>query len=316
MGKIFPDYPQLYPGLQQLLEKHLPNRLFDAHLHVTENSKFADYFQMVSGQIPGLKDVKAMLIPMPTKTMCMPGNLERNRMNQQVKDQLKQHPGTVGQIFVLPWDSREDIMEMVEDPGVRGLKCYWYSAGRKDPAIPEYLPESAWQVAQEKNLAITLHLARPESLSDNEDLAYIKRMTSQYPEAKLILAHCGRAFASWTCLEPARELQGIENIYYDLSAVCEAAPICYCIKYAGSDHVLWGSDYPVSAFRGKAVSIGSGFAWVDENTVGTCAGDVPVMNVLQENLMAVCTAMDLLDLPESDRNLIFYGNMGTIFDKI
>jgi len=57
-------------------------------------------------------------------------------------------------------------------------------------------------------------------------------------------------------------------------------------------------------------------AEVDENTVGTCAGDVPVMNVLQENLMAVCTAMDLLDLPESDRNLIFYGNMGTIFDKI
>lgn len=313
MGQIFPGYPQLYPGLQELLKRYLPDRLFDAHLHISEDFGFQEYLQMLSGQLPGLREVGAMLIPMPTKSMCLPGNPERHRINQRIQDQLHQNPGTIGQVFVLPWDTQEELLEMTEDPAIRGLKCYWYSAGKKKPAIPEYLPESAWLAAQEKKMAITLHLARPEAMSDQEDLSYIMEMVRKYPDAKLILAHCGRAFASWTCRNPLEQLQGVENIYYDLSAICEPEPICYCIKYAGCDHVLWGSDYPVSEFRGKAVSLGSGFAWIHEAAAQMCAPDAPVMNILQENLMAVCCAMDLLDLSANETDRIFYGNMCELF---
>lgn len=315
MTNFFPGYLPDAAGLRRLLADYLPERLFDAHLHITESSDFSRYADALRAELPQLRQIRAMLIPMPDRTMHLPGSNTREQANRLVKKQLDACPGTVGQIFVMPGDSCDDIFAMADHPAIRGLKCYFYSADRPNPAIAQYLPESAWQVANEKRMAITLHLAQPDSLSAADDLAYIKTMLRRYPDAKLILAHCGRAFAAWTCREPVKQLQGYENLYYDLSAICEPAPIYYCLKYAGSGHVLWGSDYPISAFRGRAVSVGSGFAWLEEAAIQGCHPSAPPMTVLQENLLAVCTAMDMLELSCSDVEGVFYRNMeDSIFD--
>lgn len=307
---VFPEYTWTDSEPGRRLREFLPDKFFDAHVHAGHNFGFADYVQTMCRELPIIRDIRAMLIPMPERDITQE---RRDSLNKSVTDQLNRYPGNIGESFVLPGDSCEKILAMTDHPSIRGLKCYFYSAGKANPAIDEYLPEAAWEAANRKELAITLHLARASSLADPEDLEYIQRMCRKYPYAKLILAHCGRAFAAWTCQESVKQLRGIDNLYYDLSAICESVPMYYCLKFAGSDHVLWGSDHPISNFQGKAISVGGGFAWVKGDAIEGCGTTAPAMTVLQENLLAVYTAADMLELSAGEVECIFYGNMCELF---
>ena len=133
-------------------------------------------------------------------------------------------------------------------------------------------------------------------------------MLRRYPRAKLILAHAGRAFAEWTSLGPVKRLRGFDNVYYDLSAICEPAPMMACIKAAGLDHVMWGSDYPCCDFVGRAVSLADQFVWFDAAAARACGYRGEVFTVLEENLIAAYVAADLLDLTPSDVRKLFHDN--------
>lgn len=151
--------------------------------------------------------------------------------------------------------------------GIRGLKCYLSFSDDPKPSQsdPEkYLPKGAWEVANKNKLWITLHLARDKSLYDTINFGYLKTMAKAYPNAKLILAHCARAFASWTCVEIVHELAYFDNIFFDFSAICESPSIFQIMKKIGTEKCMWGSDYPVCTRHGKAISIANSFCWISE----------------------------------------------------
>ena len=215
-------------------------------------------------------------------------------------------------------DTAAELEAMLTHPRIKGFKCYHLTSGNPDSfqcRIGEFLPESAWQVAQKHGLCITLHMVRDKALADPENMSYICEMSGKYPNAKLILAHAGRGFAAWTVMETVEQLANHPNVYFDLSAVCEPGPFFEIIRKCGHKRVLWGSDYPVSMFRGKCISIGPSFLWLYKEQLETCASKTNFSAYLVgiENLLAVRSACKMLELGKQAIEDIFYNNAIELF---
>lgn len=326
------DFFDTRAALRERLAVFLPERIFDAHAHVYDASFMpsyadkpehafgrsrvgaAEYRQGMEALMYGRCPQRVMLLPTPDPMMRDRANGLCDAATACVAEELRRDPGCYGAAYVLPGDTEADIEAMLDYERIRGLKCYYYASpnGNQGPAN-EFLPESAWRVAERRGMTITLHLACDGAMSDPRNLEYVEAMARRHPGAVLILAHAGRAFAEWTCVEPVKRLTGLDNIWFDLSAICEPAPMMACIRAAGVDRVMWGSDYPCCCFVGRAVSFADQFAWVDEKALRACGFRGEVFTVLEENLIATWIVADLLDLTPGDVRKIFAGNAERLF---
>ena len=307
------------------LQDFIPEKIFDMHAHIhnvdhIENNPdslcirhgtaTARCFLEEQKALYGDRKVRAMLIPFPTMNFQTPGIPEQ--VNEWFLKQIATVPECVGEVFVKPGDSREYIESLLASDRIKGFKCYHITAKTDGPTfqadIGEYLPEVAWEIANERGFVITLHMVKELSLADPKNLAYIKEKTAQYPNAKLILAHCARGFASWTAIETVRQLKGIPNLYYDMAAICEPAAMYEVIRQAGADKVMWGSDYCIDRVRGRAFSCGQTFTWVYDYDLPKEGIHMPMSLVCLESLFAFYQASLMLDLSKAQIQDIFYNN--------
>lgn len=307
----------------KILDDFLPDRIFDAHCHPED---FAKYCEDTDGFF-GSRKRTVNMIPMPVTEMSEPGTGRATEIlhaaTKNVKAQLERHPGIVGEVMVAPGDTAEDIEERIAFAGsdrLVGLKPYHLLAVKKptfNAEIEEYLPESAWEVAEKRKLAITLHLVKDMSLSDPENLSYVIDHAKRYPDVKFILAHCGRSFAAWTGMESFEKLRGIDNIFYDFSGICESPQMFMLIKTAGLEKCMWGSDYPISLLAGKAISIADSFYWIGEKDLERMTGATEFHSWLTgtENLMAVRQTAQMLELTPADLERFFWKNAAELFLK-
>lgn len=319
-----------------LLDEFLPDKIFDMHMHIgsaeicprmwKNDSIFAqcgeyntmDTYIRDNGRFFGDRKLRANMIVCPDASMVGPANANRAAGTRLLVEQLEKHPQCVGEIMISASDTVQELEAMLCHPRIKGFKCYHVTSGNPDSfqcRIGEFLPESAWQVAQKHGLCITLHMVRNNALADPENMSYIRTMSSRYPNAKLILAHAGRGFAAWTVMETVEQLVEYPNVYFDLSAVCEPAPMFAVIQKCGHKRVFWGSDYPVSMFRGKCISIGPSFLWLYKSQLSACTAKTVFSAYLVgiENLLAVRTACRMLELDKNAIADIFYYNAMELF---
>ena len=326
---FFPNESDLF--LVDQYRDFLPKKVFDAHMHMPlgvtipasqgEGVYFRDaftpedYLSDLCPLLPGVEQIRLNMMPHPAdRIMADRRNGLRDLGNDHVFSLYLTHPEHVVSAFILPSDDEEFLYDLTSRPGCHGLKCYAHATGAKDleaTAIEDYLPEAAWVVANEKKLPIILHLFRRAALSDPENFRYITTMAKRYPNARLVLAHCARGFAGWSMMKSIKELEDLGNIWFDLSAICESGPMAACILKNAGKRTMWGSDYPASMLRGRAVGIGKWQDWlVDDNWNGPERALIPA-----ENLLAFYHAALLLDLDQTQIDDIFYNNAETLFGK-
>lgn len=316
----------------QMLKDFIPEKVFDAHTHIylsksipsfpRETTTFCEeaatpeiYARDMGPFLSGAKTIRLNMMPMLDVAMNDRKAGLRDLGNQHIFEQAKLHPECVGSPYVLMDDTEEEIAAMVEHPGMKGIKCYAYASGFKNLeqcTIGDYLPESAWVVANQKKLPIILHMMRPASLSDPANFDYIQQKTAQYPDAKLVLAHCARSFASWTVVDSIRRLADRENIWFDMAAICESAPMAACILKTAGKRVCWGSDFPVCMHRGRSISLNDGFLWLVDGMLDQLGIQSCLMAA--ENLLAFRQTCHLLDLDQTQINDLFYNNACRLFD--
>lgn len=309
----------------KILDAFLPEKLFDVHMHIAHSPSckkdrldMDDYFNDMRVMI-GDRKLRCNGIVMPTLDLKNDPAAREASLSFLVS-QLEKYPDCVAEPMILPGDTAEDIEKMLVHPRIKGLKCYHVYANSTptfQAGIEEYLPESAWQVANEKKLSITLHMVRDKSLADAGNMAYIKEMAKRYPDATLILAHCARAFAAWTAIETVEELKGFENVWYDFAGVCESPAMIAILKKIGVSRCMWGTDHPISMQAGKAISLADTFYWIGENDLPRfgAATALHSWHVGTENLMAVRQACMLSDLTSADVEDLFYNNAVRLFDR-
>lgn len=325
-----------YRALERMRD-FIPKKVFDVHTHfydvafipclaeeVTAYKRYAERVTMEQYRrdqyrLYGNPDkVRCNIISMPDDSMADLTTGNRDACTRFLLEQLEQNPDCVGEAFVMAQDDKKTVESLLVHPNVRGFKCYHLTAAKKptwQANIGEYLPESAWQVAEERGFCITLHMVKEHALSDPDNLSYIVKMAKKYPNAKLILAHAARGFAPWTTMDAVSALSDLPNVYFDVSAICESPAIFEIIKRTGTGRTMWGSDFPVSMIRGKCVSLSDSFYWLYKEELRTFDShinfDADLYGV--ENLLALQQACRMHDLSKEQVADIFYNNAMRLF---
>ncbi|MCQ2436871.1 MAG: amidohydrolase [Clostridia bacterium] len=315
----------------EYLKDFTPEHIFDSHIHIHTKAsnppahpntlcREAGTIEAVRADIkllfPNTEKFDAMMIPMPDMAIVNDRSL-RDKLNGQIISELDKHPDCVGEVFVCWDDDRDTIESMLTHPGIRGLKCYSHAphfTDREACAIPDFLPEAMWEVANERKLAITLHMMRIDALADRENFDYIVEKTAKYPDAQLILAHCARAFASRTVVDAIGALPERDNIWYDTAVICEVPTIAACLKKTKAKRVLWGTDYPIGHMRGRPISLSTGFTWLIGEPAEAVGGPLgrPCYITL-ENMIAMKQAATLMDLDATQIRDVMCNNARRLF---
>jgi hypothetical protein len=311
------------------LDSFVPSTIFDAHAHWYRADHFpadaapglvqsgpavagSDAFDEAIGQLIPNRRTEGLFFPFPH------ANLDVDAANKFLYEELLRRPGSRGQMLITPDQDPEFIRETVRRWGFVGLKCYHVYSPRRptfDSLIEEYLPESQVRVADEEGLSITLHIVRARALADVANQQWIRERCERYPNMRLILAHAARGFNPHHTMQGIDALRGLENVWFDTSAVTDSGAIEAIVNTFGPERVLYGADFPVSQLRGRCVALGDSFFWISSDNTNL---DVPYANldlglVGHESLRTLKIAAMSLRLTDSQVEGIFHRNATRLF---
>jgi len=307
---------------QRELESFLPPRIFDAHTHLWHADHAqpapvpavggrAEYEQAMEDLHPG-RPMAGLFIPFPTPQTDVVG------AGQWVAGQIQKNPLCRGEYLVRPDDDPEQVRQNVRRLGLHGIKCY-HIYSRQQPTweadIPSYLPEPIMKVANEEGWVITLHMVKRRSVADESNIHWIGHYCRTYPNMKLILAHSARGFQPAHNWEGLPRLNGLDNLYFDTSANCEAAAHVAIMKIIGHDKLMYGSDWPISHFRGRSLAAADSFLWLYEQTPvwGERHARIDPVLVGLEHLRSLKWACWSAGLSDSQVEDIFWNNAAKLF---
>lgn len=324
---------QVIPQDVQIFTHHLrnfvPPEAFDVHGHFYDRSHIDPTFE-----INYLKEAPNPVgwdtyqdqiskwmgdrVPKNGLFFAMPHlGLDMTAANQFLVEQTANIDQLNALMLIHPKDDPDQVQGQIEAHGFVGLKVYLFYADRSDQYnadIEEFLPEWAWQLANKKGLAIMLHLVKPRAIADPVNQSYIVEHCLRYPDANLILAHCARSFNAGHILEGLEPLRGLDNVFFDNSAICESQPVEEILRIFGPTRLMFGTDFPVSEYRGRAVSCGDGFLWIGPTNVdwSTAAYGTPTLIGL-ESLLALKQGCLRMNLTDGDIEQIFFRNAHQLF---
>ncbi len=260
------------------LKNFVPPDAFDAHAHLwrvtdlgtptpllaaagPEEVTRAVYDERMSMWMPNRCPTGGLFFPFPTRA------LEVDAANRFLADQVKTDPGSRGLMIVTPKQDPADVERQVAADGFAGFKVYHLFADRDETLFApteEFIPEWAWEIADRRGLVIMLHMVLPRALAEPANQSYIRNHCQRYPGAKLILAHAARGFCGRHTVEGIESLRGLDNVFFDTSAVCEPEAFEAILKTFGPTRLFFGADFCVTEMRSRCVNLADGFLWLDE----------------------------------------------------
>jgi glutamate-1-semialdehyde 2,1-aminomutase len=316
------------------VEPFLPDRIFDAHAHLFHHDHYlpgampdhllgtpeeiglATYRSVIEWLHPGGRTVGGLFFG-----LAFTG--ERDANNQFVAQEVtaSQAAGFIarGELVIAPEMAADVVYQAVQQGSFVGLKPYHTMAKTDGPTfqapIEAYLTEEHVRVAHELGLTITLHMVRNRALADPINQAAIQRYCKQYPNMRLILAHAARGFNPWHTIEGIHSLAGLENVWFDTSAVTEAGAFEAIVETMGHEKLLYGTDFYVSHMHGRCVAIGDSFHWFYADEMDLAEKHTMLQPVLigLESLRSLRLACQRLKLNDQQIEDIFYNNAAALF---
>lgn len=311
------------------LDGFVPDRIFDAHAHLYALSQFPveppkllrsgppfagfDTFRSQMDLIHPGRTCDGLFFGFPHVA------IDFDAANDFVARQAERSHASRAQMLIRPSMSAEEVFATVKRNGFSGLKCYHVHAADRPTfgaAIPSYLPEEHVRVANELGLSITLHMVRARALADVSNQETIRRYCTSYPNIRLILAHAARGFNPHHTIEGIDALKGLENVWFDTSAVCESAAFDAIIRAFGPRRLMYGSDFPISHMRSRCVAVGDSFLWISaENTCFDASyGQIQPIPIALESLRALRLACWNMNLTDPDIEAVFYRNAAELYE--
>ena len=306
----------------------VPDRVFDAHVHLLDRRHLSDtpgaFLQWSDASLATLQAWAARLYPgrethFLTLGTPSPG-IDVAAHNGWAAQQIQADPQSRYQRLVTPGCRTEDIVRDLNLPGVVGLKPYRSFATTGDAArcrIHEFLPHEQLELANDRQLWITLHLSRYDGCADSWNLADLEEFTTRrYPRIRWILAHCARSFTYWPIRQSVDRLREMPQIWYDVSAVTDIRPLITLFSKERSERIFYGSDgVDATYFRGQYVALGRAWQALDAERAGLafphCDGR-PIL-AIYEQLLSMKQAAEIVGLSREDVENIFWRNAASAF---
>jgi hypothetical protein len=161
--------------------------------------------------------------------------------------------------------TEEQIRKTILDGEYLGFKPYWSLVEGKnneeEVSIQDMLPGNCMRIAEELGLIIMLHIPGKQRLASEANAENIRKLSREYPNAKIIIAHLGRSFCLWSMKGGVERLCDLPNVYWDTSVVQEAMVFKVFFDHVDPAKAVYGTDLPIMEMRGRRVCING--AWVD-----------------------------------------------------
>ena len=241
---------------------------------------------------------------------------DRPAMNEWVASETAAHgtPLSRALMVVSPADDPVKVAAELRSGRFCGLKVYHCYANRPDTMnarIEEYAPEWMWELVNEVQGALLLHMVRDGAIADPDNQRSIRRLCRANPRMLLVLAHVARSFNYRNARGGLRAVADLDNVVVDTAAVTEAEAFRAALEILGPRRILWGSDYAVSELRGRCVTTGSFFFWLHpellrENYSAPTTSDMTLVGI--ESLICLREACEDSGLTPGDISDIFLNN--------
>jgi glutamate-1-semialdehyde 2,1-aminomutase len=316
------------------LNDFLPEKIFDAHIHISPPEGFLPGKPFSCGGVPInsytyeelAADLKIAYPGRHTEAMCFGfpyPSLDLERNNAYVGG-----GGDFRKFFPLRLldpqrDTADKVNADIDRYGFLGLKPYPDYARPNDIAnaeIPEMLPDWAMAIAHERRLIVMLHIPRSKRLEDPLNRRQIRELCARWPGAKIIIAHVGRAYYLRGVTGFLDDLLEFPNLYFDVAMVQHWEVIAYLFRQVPIGKVLFGSDIPISLAQGKAVEINHQYTYVTPRPWELALCDekkkLQFTSFLNEELRAIRQAVTAANLSRSDVSALFYDNARALVDEV
>jgi len=164
----------------------------------------------------------------------------------------------------------EVLRKRLDEGRFLGFKVYlpWYGDDYGNTSVEDLLSPNEMDVAQDLGLIVLLHVPRSGRLADPEIQAGVRWLSEGWPAAKIVLAHCGRAYLPTEMERAIGSVKNLRNVYLDTSMVMDETVLRMVFDGIDSSRVLYATDFPVAAMVGRRVRVLN--HWVD-----IVVGDVP-----------------------------------------
>lgn len=325
------------------IRDEMPHQVIDCHTHIWKKefllpegtftpTRSALWAAQVADEQP-IEDLNESLdILFPGKSMlpvifpAIETKYDGGLNNNYVSECIRKF-GYPGLALTKPDMSPELFESTIRNGGFHGSKPYLNFAPPYIPAdeirIYDFLPKEHLECLDKNGWAAMLHIARPGRLKDPVNLGQLLEIDKTYKNAKVIVAHIGRAYSVEDVGDAMEVLSKTENLLFDITANTNDEVMAMLIQAVGTERIMYGSDLPI--FRMRAHRITENGSYVNivprglygnvstERTMRETDDPANITIILYEEIAAFLKAARRLRLSEKQIEDVFYRTAARIF---
>lgn len=209
----------------------------------------------------------------------------------------------------------EELRRQIIEGGFYGIKVFlnWVGDDYGSVTVEEMIGPVELALADELGLIVLLHVPRARRLADPEVQRGVRHYAQRWTNVRFVLAHCGRCYLYDEMKQAIGSVADLENVFMDTSMVMDPMALQLVFKHLDSRRVLFATDFPVAAMRGRRVRVMD--HWVDVVLEGYPASHYRAASnrihagfMAWEIVRAVAEAGEMAGLSGEQIRAIFYDN--------
>jgi len=304
----------------EICESFVPERFFDLHAHLLRGDQFPDgkrpsylngdvllgatAYREAMADIFGSREWSSLFFGFPAKRN------DTSAINEWIGKEVDSLENGSQPLWLCPPDAdAKAVTAQLQGGSFVGLKPYHLYAPSEDTdqaSIESFAPEWMWEACHDSESVLMLHIMRDAGISDSENQATLRRLLTKYPKCHLVLAHIARSFNYRCARGNLRWLSEFENVWLDTSAITETETFRIALQELGAARIAYGSDFPISHVRGKAMTVSGAPRWFYSSEVAYSQSGMPLVGM--ESLRCLREACEDLGLGDDDLRGIFEVN--------
>jgi hypothetical protein len=205
----------------------------------------------------------------------------------------------------------------------KGYKVFlnWLGDDYGERTIDDMLGPVEMAPADRRRLIVLLHVPRAGRLADPVIQQGVRALAQGYPQAQLVLAHCGRCYLPDEMSRAVGCLKGLDNVWLDTAMVMDPTVLQIVLEELGPARLLFATDFPVAAMRGRRV-----YAldhWVDLVLPGpepsayrVITPDIRASFMACEIVLAIRRAAERAGIAAGELQAIFHDNGARLLERV
>ena len=328
------------PFYKENIEPRIPGEILDFHVHLwkmelwkidpyKENKKGSKY--IVTNEDYTFKDLERdtskIFLGKKYKAVCF-GNptpaIDLDKTNKYISE------GSFSRSNIYPLMiagkgllSGEQLEREVIENRFLGYKVFmnWFGNDYGNITVEDMIGPVEMKIADKYNLIVLLHVPQSDRLADPVVQKGIRNLSTTYPNANIVLAHCGRCYLPDKMKRAVSAIKDLDNVYLDTAMVMDPTSLGILLEQIDIKRLVFGTDLPIPVMRGRRVYAMD--HWIDvvlegypESGYRIQSNNIRATFMVYEIILAIIRACELLKISKEEIRSIFHDNGMEIINKI